>query len=110
MSIYKEMVDFQESNPVGFAFKIAKIARNVKNSERVFDNTPFNANEIIIDEMNISYGMRAVYEQNLNGGGITHVEATVYYVRDLRNNVLMDRKTYMKALDIVQSEMNKQYS
>lgn len=110
MSIYKEMVEFQENNPIDFSFNISKIARKVKNSEKIFENTPFNANEVIVDGMKILYGLRAIYEKNLNGGGVTHAEATVYYIFNTENKLLMDRNTYQHALNIVQSEMSKKYS
>lgn len=105
-----ELVQLNDSDKVQFDFLINNIAKAAHRDEtgelaaKQFETTSINENN-----MNIVFGERAVAVKHANGGMMTRVEASIYFVFDEDNHILTQNQYGDTAVLAVDQYMNQKY-
>lgn len=105
-----ELVQLHQSDKVHFDFLINSIAQNIQREEKgELATKQFETKNIHEDNMGIIFGERAVALKVADGGIITRVEASIYFVFDENNKLLLPSEYGDNAAIAVDRYMDKKY-
>ena len=111
MSTFNELNNLHDTDKVAFEVLIDNISNNLDNDSREeFNNIKYQTSEIIWNEHTLIFGERAVIEQYANGGAITHVESSLYYMLDKDGKLLTDNASIQAGMSAMKEHMDSKYS
>ncbi|MFY9141591.1 hypothetical protein [Sulfuricurvum sp.] len=105
-----ELVQLHESDKVHFDFLINSIAQSIQREEKgEIATKQFETKRIHENNMDIIYGERAVALKQGDGGIVTRVEASIYFVFDENNRLLSPTEYGDNAALAVDRHMDNTY-
>ena len=111
MSVFKELNNLHDTDKVAFEVLIDNISDNLDSDSREeFDDIEYQTSEIAWNEHTLIFGERAVRENYANGGGITHVESSLYYMLDKDGKLLTDNASIQTGMNAMREHIDSKYS
>lgn len=105
-----ELVRLHNEDKVGFDFLINSTAQQIPSEQQgELANKQFETKSIYRENMNIVFGERAVALKHADGGNVTRVEASIYFVFDENNRLLSPAEYGDSAAIAVDRHMDSIY-
>ena len=110
MSYYNDLNNMYDNDTVAFEVLINNAANNLKLENEKFGNINYKTSEFMWEGNKLIFGERAVQEKYANGGGITHVESSLYYMIDKDGILRSDNSSIAAGMKAMKEYIDKKYS